>query len=99
MDKPARSVEREEQATSGRYVIRLDGADEAEMTWRVAGPGVFVLNHTFVPPRYRGQGIAERLMDAAIADARARSHKIVPLCSYVAAQFARHPEWDELRAE
>ena len=38
------------------------------------------------------------LVNRAIADARTDGSKIVPLCSYVAAQFRRHPEWADLRA-
>ena len=51
-----------------------------------------------VPPALRGQGIAARLVEALIEDARSEGFKIIPTCSYVAAQFDRHPEWADLRA-
>jgi predicted GNAT family acetyltransferase len=92
-------VEREEKGAAGRYVIRLDGNDEAEMTFRRTAPDTLLVDHTFSPPAYRGQGIAQLLMDRLIADARAEKFRIVPLCSYVAAQFRRHPEWADLLAD
>lgn len=46
----------------------------------------------------RGKGIAAKLVDALIDDARDKGFKIIPSCSYVAAQFDRHPEWEDLRA-
>jgi predicted GNAT family acetyltransferase len=52
-----------------------------------------------VPPEGRGQGIAGKLLDALITDAREQGFKIVPQCSYVAAAFRRHPEWADLLAE
>ena len=93
----ALEVEREDGATRGRYVIRLPGGAEAEMTYTRREAGTIVADHTFVPPQYRGQGIAEKLVDRVIADARGEGFRIVPLCSYVAAQFRRHPEWADLR--
>ena len=45
-----------------------------------------------------GRGVAAKLVEALIADARAEGFRIVPACSYVAAAFARHPEWADLRA-
>ncbi|HCO46941.1 MAG TPA: N-acetyltransferase, partial [Erythrobacter sp.] len=53
---------------------------------------------TIVPPELRGQGIAGRLVDALVRDARREGFKIIPSCSYVAAQFDQHPEWEPLRA-
>ncbi len=40
----------------------------------------------------------EALVEALIEDARSEGFKIIPTCSYVAAQFDRHPEWADLRA-
>jgi len=91
-------VEREENGASGRYVIHLEGTDEAEMTYRRQGADTLIVDHTGTPPAYRGQGIAQLLVDRLIADARTEQLRIVPLCSYVAAQFRRHPEWADLLA-
>jgi uncharacterized protein len=91
-------VQREEGPTRGRYVIHLAPGAEAEMTYRKDGDGPMVIDHTGVPPEFEGRGIAARLVNAAIADARDQGFKITPVCSYVVAQFRRHPEWADLRA-
>ncbi len=91
-------IAREDHDTHGRYVVRLASGEEAEMTWVVRAPGVRDFNHTYVPEVFRGTGLAARLMERAIKDARAESFSIVPTCSYVAAQFRRHPDWADLRA-
>ena len=75
----------------------LDGL-EAELTYGHKDASTIVADHTFVPPSYRGHGLAEKLVNALIEDARRLGFKIVPLCSYVAAQVRRHPEWADLRA-
>ena len=90
-------IVREDGETRGRYVVRLADGLEAELTYG-RRDRVLVADHTFVPPAHRGRGIAEQLVDALIADARAENLCIHPTCSYVATQFRRHPEWADLRA-
>lgn len=90
------TVRREEGPTRGRYVIDLAPGAEAEMTYRKEGDGPMVITHTGVPPEFEGRGIAARLVNKAIADARDEGFKITPVCSYVVAQFKRHPEWSDL---
>ncbi|MBC7158941.1 MAG: N-acetyltransferase, partial [Porphyrobacter sp.] len=46
----------------------------------------------------RGKGIAMKLVEALVADAREQGFTIEPQCSYVVAAFRRHPEWADLRA-
>ena len=92
------TVEHEELGTRGRYVIRLPDGSEAEMTYRRRDEQTIVADHTGVPTHYRGQGIAERIVATAMADAREKGFKIVPQCPFVAAQFRRHPEWADLKA-
>ena len=92
------TVERQDHATGGRYRADLAPGVEAEMTYRKTASGVMSITHTGVPSEFGGRGIAAKLVNAAIADARAEGFKIEPLCSYVEAQFRRHPEWADLRA-
>lgn len=91
-------VQREDGPTRGRYVIHLAPGYDAEMTFRKEANGTIIIDHTGVPPEYEGRGIAAKLVNRAIADAREQGFKITPLCSYVVAQFRRHPEWADLRA-
>ena len=44
--------------------------------------GCWVITHTEVDPAYGGQGIARRLIEEIVAEARRAGKKIVPLCSY-----------------
>ena len=76
----------------------LPGGAEAEMTYYKSGPNRISIDHTGVPPEFRNQGIAIKLVEAGIADAQKEGTRIVPLCSYVAAQFRRHPDWAPLLA-
>lgn len=57
-----------------------------------------IFTHTVVPPELRGRGIAEKLVRAALADARAAGRKVVPRCSYVAKFIERHKEYQDLLA-
>jgi predicted GNAT family acetyltransferase len=91
------TIEREDNGGSGRYVVYLGDGYEAEMTYRRQGD-VVAIDHTGVPPEFRGSGLAQKLVERGIADARAEGTKIKPLCSYVVAQFRRHPDWADLRA-
>ena len=98
MSENTNTVVRQDSPVGGRYVVDLGDGLEAEMTYRRSGPGVITIDHTFVPRSHRGQGLAEALVNAGISDARAENTRIVPLCSYVAAQFNRHPDWADLLA-
>jgi predicted GNAT family acetyltransferase len=91
-------VEHEDLGARGRYFIRLADGTEGEMTYRKVRDGVVAIDHTYVPDQHRGQGIAEKLVKVGVGDIKAQNLKIIPLCWYVAAQFRRHPEWEDLRA-
>lgn len=92
------TIEREDGEKRGRYLVRLPDGSEAELTYRHLDPTTIVADHTGVPPAFRNDGIALQLVEALIAGARAENLRIVPQCSYVAAQFRRHPEWAGLMA-
>ena len=55
-----------------------------------------VIDHVESPSALRGTGAAGRLMTAIGADARAKSLKIIPICSYAAAWLSRSAEFGDL---
>jgi uncharacterized protein len=69
----------------------------AECSYRRRGAEL-VLDHTEVPPAFRGQGVAAALVQAALDWARAEGLRVRPVCSYVAAYMRRHPETQDLLA-
>ena len=76
----------------------VSGSDTiGRLTYQRRG-NTLVADHTLVPPEIGGKGVAAKLVEALIADARTSGEKIVPQCSYIEAAFRRHPEWTELRA-
>ena len=54
------------------------------------------LNHTFVDPSLRGQGVAGKLMAEAVKDLKERGLNAVPTCSYAQRWFEKHPEYSDL---
>ncbi len=81
-------------ARHGRYVARIEGIDaEGEITYTRRREGVISADHTGVPDAMAGRGVAGRLLNFMIEDARTNGFRILPLCPYVQAQYARHPEW------
>jgi len=90
-------ITRELTPTKGRYVGIIPGIEgEAELTFSRASETLVIADHTSAPNSVRGKGAAGALLDRFIADARAEGFKIIPLCPFVKAQYARHPEWSDV---
>jgi uncharacterized protein len=58
--------------------------------------GKIVFTHTEVPPAHEGQGLGTALIRHALRSARERRLKVIPICPFFAAYFARHPEERDL---
>jgi uncharacterized protein len=83
----------------GEYRATVKNSDAVgRLTWKARGDAR-IADHTIVPPEIGGQGVAAALVDALVRDAREQGFRIVPQCSYVEAQFRRHPEWSGLLAD
>ena len=79
-----------------RFVLMIDG-QLAHADYVLEGDRM-ICTHTFVPRELCGRGLAEQLVCAALAEARARGWRVVPACSYVATFIQRHPEFGDLTA-
>ena len=93
------TVTHEDRGDGGRYVAAVAGSEHSgHLDWVTGGEGVRVATHTLVPPPIGGRGVAAKLVEAMVADAREQGFRIVPACSYVEVMFRRNKEWAELRA-
>jgi len=92
------TITRHEDGDRGEYRAHVPGTDTVgRLTW-VARGGARVADHTLVPPEIGNRGIAAKLVERMVADARAEGFKIAPQCTYVVAAFKRHPEWADVQA-
>ena len=91
------SITHSESDSRGRYEARVEARDGVgELTYSRLSPTKIIADHTGVDDSLRGTGVAKALVERLVADARRDSFKIVPRCSFVVAQFRRHPEWSDV---
>lgn len=83
---------------ANRIEYRVDGQVLACVTFPETAPGLVDINHTFVDPSLRGQGVAGRLMEQAAAALRQTGRKASLSCSYAQKWFARNPQWEDVLA-
>jgi uncharacterized protein len=73
------------------------GSATAVLDYKLAN-GTITLTHTETPPQARGRGLASQLVHGVLENARARRLKVVPVCWFVRAYLAKHPEFRDLVA-
>ena len=92
------TITRHGRGAAGEYRAAVAGSSAVgRLTWVQHG-AVRAAEHTLVPPEIGGRGVAAKLVEALVADAREHRFKIDPVCSYVAAAFKRHPSWADLHS-
>ena len=85
-------------SSSGEYHAAVAGSSVMGRLTYSQHDGVRTAEHTLVPRAIGGRGVAGKLVEALVRDARAQGFKIDPQCTYVADAFTRHPEWADLKA-
>ena len=75
-----------------RILGTRDGKVLAEITFPETGPETVVIDHTWVDPSLRGQGVAGQLVKRAADALRSTGRRARVTCSYARDWFERHPE-------
>lgn len=83
------SVTHEEHGTRGAFFIEQNGQRVAELTYGRTSAALVNIDHTEVDSSLKGQGVARKLLDAAVRWARETNTQLSATCSYATAQFAR----------
>lgn len=86
MDHPSRFELRDGDAAIGE--ARFKDVD-------VDGQAQRIFYHTEVSEEYGGQGLAGRLAAYALQRSEAENRVVVPVCPYIKAYLAKHPEYQE----
>ena len=81
-----------------RYEVHQDGETVAIADY-VKQPGTVSFTHTETFAGHKGQGIAGKLVDRALRDARDEELEVIPFCSFVADYIGAHREFLELVPE
>lgn len=90
-DEPVIRVEHEEDGNRGAFFIEREGVRLAQMTYSRATESLVIIDHTEVDEVLRGLGVGRRLLDAAVAWARASKTRVIATCPYAKAQFDKDP--------
>ena len=96
LPKVAVSIACEDKPSGGRYVARVEGRPDAEMTFSKAGEKILIIDHTGVPDELGGMGVGKALVEHMVHGVRVHGPKVVPLCPFTNATLRKHPEWQDV---
>lgn len=81
----------------GSFRVAIAQEVVGELTYFVEEDSTAInLNHAWIDPNHRGQGIGDQLVLRAIDYARDNQFKIKPTCPFVIHFFEKHPEYSEM---
>ena len=84
-----------DNAEKHRFEIDLGDGSFAIAQYRLPA-GKITFTHTEVPPAHEGKGIGSLLVRTALASARDRGLKVIPICPFFASYIKKHPEEQDL---
>ncbi len=79
-----------EYITEKHRIYVVDNDEEIGEVTFPERDGLYVINHTYVDDRYRGQGIASELVRRAVEEIESRGGKFKATCSYAMLWLARN---------
>ena len=72
------------------YIENEVGETIAEVTFPETSEGVFTIDHTIVDSSLQGQGVAGKLVQAAVDEIKRRGGKVEATCSYAVKWLEKH---------
>lgn len=80
-------MKQKDDGQHGTFYIGENEHHLAEMTYTWKDEYTFTIDHTTVDESLRGQGVANKLLAQAVAFAREKNLKIIPLCPFAKSVF------------
>jgi predicted GNAT family acetyltransferase len=89
-------VKQEVNDKNGFFYITIDNQPEAKMTFVFAGLDKIIIDHTEVNEGHNGKGFGQMMVEQAVAFARIKNIKIIPLCPFVKKVFHKTPAYSDV---
>lgn len=86
-----------DNTAAGRYEYPL--GDELGWVRYRRADGVTTLSYARIPEALAGQGAGSAMARAVLEAERRGGNRVRATCSFIAAYLARHPEFNDLRAD
>jgi uncharacterized protein len=77
------------------YIVENDKI-LAKMTFVFAGKDKIIIDHTEVDPSSNGKGFGKKMVEKAVAFAREKNIKIIPLCPFAKSVFDKTPKYQDV---
>jgi uncharacterized protein len=84
-----------DNAAHNRYEAHIGHSLAGFATYELT-PGRITFLHSRTEPAFEGRGVASRLAEVALDDARARGLRVTALCPFFAGYLDRHPAYADL---
>ena len=84
-----------DNADKNRFEIHVDGTTAGFAQYKLS-PEKISFIHTEIDEAFSGQGLAGKLVRAALDDVAGRGLAVLPFCPFVRGWIAKHPDYLEL---
>lgn len=78
------------------YLINNKKEILAFVTFPITGKNVVTIDHTYVHPSLRGQGVAASLLEKAYKKIKELNFKVIPECSYAVKWFEENKQYSDV---
>lgn len=79
--------------------IGTDGIPMGHITFPRVREGLVNIDHVMTYPKFRGQGVAERMMEALLQHLTRLDQKAALTCPYAQQYVGKHPQWKQILPE
>ena len=78
-----------------RFYVELEG-ETAIISYEMLSPEVIDFQHTVVPEKFRGQGIAEAMAAKALDYSKEKKFKVRASCRFISSYIKRNTQYQDL---
>lgn len=86
------TIEQTNDDKKGFFKAVSDGKEAGLMTYSWAGTDKIIIDHTEVNPEFKGQNVGKNMVMEAVAFARNKHIKIMPLCPFAKSVFDKNTD-------
>lgn len=90
-------IVQKDDKNKGYFQAVQEDKEAGRMTYTWAGENKIIIDHTEVNPEFKGQGVGEKMVMAAVEFARANNIKIMPLCPFAASVFKKREDIQDVK--